>query len=180
MVLCLQCRDANAACPPPEDTEPWSCTTLPATGSNHGPPVVDLSCSMSSESCKETQCCQDKTKTCYEKDAGWSQCRPTDTCVKGLYSKERGSEWHSNWTCGWKDKSCQFAVVGNRSRLKASVACPSLGPGWEPVSSEARCRTVRLPGSGGGFREFRTVDAAPRLRHHPAGCSTDLQTEFKL
>jgi len=171
-----QCRDANS-CPPAEDTEPWSCAQLPSAGSNEGPPVVDLSCSMAGESCKKSECCQDKSKTCYEKDAGWSSCRPTDTCIKGKYTAEVGTEWHTNWTCSWTDKSCKFAVAGNRTRLKAFVACPTLGPGWEPVSSEARCRNVRLLGEP--FEEFRVVNAQ-KLRHHPTGCSTSLEAAFKL
>jgi len=175
-----QCREANAACPPPEDTEPWSCTMLPAAGSTEVPPLVDLSCSMSSESCKETQCCQDKDKTCYEKNSGWSSCRPTDTCIRGKYAAEFGTDWHTNWTCDWTDKSCTFAVVGNKSRLKANVACPSLGVGWEPVTSEERCRTVRLPGQQTGFNQFRSVDAAQRLARHPTGCSTDLRSSFGI
>jgi endoglucanase len=171
-----QCRDANS-CPPPEDTEPWSCAQLPSAGSAEGAPVVDLSCSMASESCKKTECCQDKSKTCYEKDAGWSACRPTDTCTKGKYSAEAGTEWNTNWTCSWTDKSCKFAVAGNRTRLTASVACPTLGPGWEPVSSEARCRNVKLLGEP--FEEFRVVNEK-KLRHHPTGCSTSLEAAFKL
>jgi len=172
-----QCRDKNAACPPPEDSEEWSCATLPLSGPTDAPPVVDLSCSMDSESCSETQCCQNKDKTCYEKSLYWSGCRPTDTCVRGKWAAEQGTEWHTNWTCAWSDKRCKFEIVGNSSELKPMEACASLGPAWEPVPTMERCRTVRVVNQA--FEEFKVVDAES-LEYHPAGCSTSLASKFKL
>ncbi|CAK0833370.1 unnamed protein product, partial [Prorocentrum cordatum] len=51
-------------------------------------------CAVSGESCSRTRCCSEPGHQCFEKNGGWSACRPE--CVPGPQPDDRADE---DWTC---------------------------------------------------------------------------------
>jgi len=100
--------------------QPWDCSVLGAPmPAPKGTPWVHLTrapwaqwhCSPVGKSCKESRCCQDRRKTCFEKNPGWAQCMTW--CDAGVHV----GDWSPTpWSC---------RVLG------PIMSEPGWGPGYE-------------------------------------------------
>mmetsp|Transcript_30460 Transcript_30460/g.81533 ORF Transcript_30460/g.81533 Transcript_30460/m.81533 type:complete len:708 (+) Transcript_30460:62-2185(+) len=110
---CYEKNSTAAFCKPecragPDMTEEefsvWSCKGLgprtPGTGANFNwtkmlvPDWVESRCSQIGTNCHDTRCCSEPGHQCFEKNGGWSACRPE--CVPGPQPDDRADE---DWTC---------------------------------------------------------------------------------
>lgn len=66
--------------------KPWNCTVLGHYG-----------CSKVGHDCSQTQCCQDKKLTCFEKNHKWAACKPS--CEPGKPDKYDVPEERTPWSC---------------------------------------------------------------------------------
>eukprot|EP00421_Protoceratium_reticulatum_P048065 CAMPEP_0168451580 /NCGR_PEP_ID=MMETSP0228-20121227/48707_1 /TAXON_ID=133427 /ORGANISM="Protoceratium reticulatum, Strain CCCM 535 (=CCMP 1889)" /LENGTH=458 /DNA_ID=CAMNT_0008466197 /DNA_START=50 /DNA_END=1426 /DNA_ORIENTATION=+ len=73
---------------PAEFQTSWTCKALGG--------ACTLTCSSPGANCKDSQCCKDKTLTCFEKDEYFSTCK--ESCAPGVDAAD-AAEFQSPWTC---------------------------------------------------------------------------------
>jgi len=107
------------------------------------------SCSAEFEDCRQTLCCADASKTCFQKDPFWAECR--DTCTVGIdYEKDTDPRWQTPWSCvdlGRKDaEEAPVCAASGADDCRETRCC--LQPGTKCYSKNewwAACRATCTP-----------------------------------
>jgi len=120
-----------------EDGTPWTCLevgprtpgqALPNVSDRPLPEWVAGSCAGSGEICSDRRCCREPGMQCFEKNEGWSTCKPE--CIPGPQPEDRADH---NWTCkalGPKTPGVAEAPVIRRGSFLV------VGDwGWDPSAS---------------------------------------------
>jgi len=77
-------------------------------------------CASSGVDCRGLKCCKDAGFTCYEKDSGWAQCKPS--CSPGVDYAE-AKELRANWTCAEVNIDMPDKVCSDTGHNCAQTRC---------------------------------------------------------
>jgi len=103
------CRDTGSCRPgsknpydPPGSRTPWTCRAITTSTRRRSATRRRRSragCTDDTHDCRRTGCCQDPSKSCYEKDGGWASCRDTGSCKSGSINPYDPPNARTPWTC---------------------------------------------------------------------------------
>lgn len=97
-------------------------------------------CSNKGENCLSTQCCNDPSLTCYEKNQWWASCKPL--CTPGSIDPTDQPQWQTPWTCtplsgcSSSSQNCH----GTQCCSDSSQTCYEKDQWW------AQCKASCIPG----------------------------------
>jgi hypothetical protein len=84
---------------PPASRTPWSCKKPGKAPKDSRRRRSRGHCATDTADCRSSGCCQDPSKTCYEKDGGWASCRDTGSCHPGQINPYDPPASRTPWSC---------------------------------------------------------------------------------